>query len=79
MIGGIVTFQMLRRRREKIILDTFAGSDVQTKSELDSYLSTALKGLLTEHLVRSQISPSGNGARDLYNVDFTDSGLNLME
>jgi len=71
IIGGIVTVLIRRRRRQKVILDSFAGSNIHTQKELDTYINTTLAGLRTETLLRSQMSPARLEVKDLLNLVFT--------
>jgi len=73
IIAGFVAVQYIRRRRQKIILKNLAGSNIQTAKELDTYIHTALIGLRTETLLRSQFPPSRTGVEDLMSMDFTNS------
>jgi len=74
MIAGLVVFQYMRRRRQKkVILGSLAGSNIQTAKELDTYINTALIGLRTETLLRSQFPPSRTGVEELMSVDFANS------
>jgi len=74
VIAGFVAVQYIRRRRQKkIIFENLAGSNIQTAKELDTYINTAIIGLRTETLLRSQYPPSRNGVEDLMSMDFTNS------
>jgi len=62
MIAGFVAVQYIRRRRQKkIILESLAASNIQTAKELNTYINTAIIGLRTETLLRSQFPPSRTG------------------
>jgi len=74
IIAGFVAVQYIRRRRQKkIIFENLAGSNIQTAKELDTYINTAIIGLRTETLLRSQFPPSRTGAEDLMSLDFVNS------
>jgi len=74
IIAGFVASQYIRRRRQnKIISGILAGSNIQTAKELDTYIKTAIMGLTTEKMLRSQSPPSRTGLEDLMSLDFTNS------
>jgi len=74
MIAGFLAVQYIRRRRQKkIILENLAGSNIQTAKELDTYINTAIIGLRTETLLRSQYPPSRTGVEDLMSMHFTNT------
>jgi len=73
IIVGFMAVQYIRRRRQKIIFENLAGSNIQTAKEIDTYINTAIIGLRTETLLRSQFPPSTTGVEDLMSMDFTNS------
>jgi len=73
IIVGLMAVQYIRRRRQKIIFENLAGSNIQTAKEIDTYINTAIIGLRTETLLRSQFPPSRTGVEDLMSMDFTNS------